>query len=96
MNRFGRKFFDDFDPSLVAKFTEKKVLSLRSNGSTSLSEPKLRAVVENANQTLKVRILLSYSNPICSLIYPLTELENPSESILRPASFWIMFTRVGL
>ncbi|PSS19782.1 GMP synthase [Actinidia chinensis var. chinensis] len=64
-----RKFFDDFDPSLVAKFTEKKVLSLRSNGSTSLSEPKLRAVVENANQTLKIQQEFgSFSNYCWSFI----------------------------
>ena len=80
MNRFGRTLFDDFDPSSVATFAEKKLLSLRLNGNTLLSEPKLRAVVENANQTLKVRILLSYSNLICSLIYPLSELENRAES----------------
>ncbi|CAL5415592.1 unnamed protein product [Camellia sinensis] len=50
-----RKLFDNFDPSFVAKFTEKKLLSLRSNGSTLLSEPKLRAIVDNANQTLKIQ-----------------------------------------
>ncbi|KAF5943261.1 hypothetical protein HYC85_020903 [Camellia sinensis] len=50
-----RKLFDNFDPSSVAKFTEKKLLSLRSNGSTLLSEPKLRAIVDNANQTLKIQ-----------------------------------------
>uniref|UniRef100_A0A5B7C3P7 DNA-3-methyladenine glycosylase I n=1 Tax=Davidia involucrata TaxID=16924 RepID=A0A5B7C3P7_DAVIN len=50
-----RKLFDNFDPSSIAKFDEKKLLSLRENGSTLLSEPKLRAVVENANQMLKVQ-----------------------------------------
>ncbi|XP_057504216.1 uncharacterized protein LOC130787784 isoform X2 [Actinidia eriantha] len=50
-----RTLFDDFDPSSVATFTEKKLLSLRLNGNTLLSEPKLRAVVENANQTLKIQ-----------------------------------------
>ncbi|KAA8528624.1 hypothetical protein F0562_035979 [Nyssa sinensis] len=50
-----RKLFDDFDPSSIAKFDEKKLLSLRANGSTLLSEPKLRAVVENATQMLKVQ-----------------------------------------
>ncbi|XP_059636493.1 uncharacterized protein LOC132278667 [Cornus florida] len=50
-----RKLFDNFDPSLIAKFDEKKMLSLKANCSTLLSEPKLRAVVENANQVLKVQ-----------------------------------------
>lgn len=52
MNPFGRKLFDNFDPSSVAKFTEIELLPLRSN--LMLSEQKLRAVVENAKQTLKV------------------------------------------
>ncbi|XP_021283974.1 uncharacterized protein LOC110416328 [Herrania umbratica] len=50
-----RKLFDNFDPSSVAQFTEKKLLSLKVNGSLLLSEPKLRAVVENAKQMLKVQ-----------------------------------------
>ncbi|KAG9440913.1 hypothetical protein H6P81_021078 [Aristolochia fimbriata] len=48
-----RKLFDDFDILSVAKFTEKKILSLQESSSL-LSEPKLRAVVENAKQILKV------------------------------------------
>jgi DNA-3-methyladenine glycosylase I len=51
---FGRKLFDSFDPSAIAQFTEKKLMSLKVNGSPLLSEPKLRAVVENAKQVLKV------------------------------------------
>ncbi|XAR64109.1 DNA-3-methyladenine glycosylase I [Bertholletia excelsa] len=50
-----RKLFNDFDPSSVANFTEKKLLALRSNGSILLSEPKLRAIVENAKLTLKIQ-----------------------------------------
>lgn len=50
-----RKLFDSFDPSSVALFTEKKLMSLKVNGSPLLSEPKLRAVVENAKQILKVQ-----------------------------------------
>lgn len=49
-----RKLFDNFDPVSVAKFNEKKILSLKASGSALLSEPKLRAVVENARQVLKV------------------------------------------
>ncbi|KAF7138189.1 hypothetical protein RHSIM_Rhsim07G0236300 [Rhododendron simsii] len=48
-----RKLFDNFDPSSVAKFTEIELLPLRSN--LLLSEQKLRAVVENAKQTLKIQ-----------------------------------------
>ncbi|XP_011017297.1 PREDICTED: uncharacterized protein LOC105120690 isoform X3 [Populus euphratica] len=61
------KLFDNFDPSSIAQFTEKKLLSLRFNGNLLLSEPKLRAVVENAKQMLKVTIQIqqefgSFSN----------------------------------
>lgn len=49
-----RKLFDNFDPSCVAQFTEKKVLSLKVNGVLLLSESKLRAIVENAKQMHKV------------------------------------------
>ncbi|XP_058069114.1 uncharacterized protein LOC131218536 [Magnolia sinica] len=48
-----RKLFDNFDPASVAKFSEKK-LSLKASGGALLSEQKLRAVVENARQVLKV------------------------------------------
>ncbi|XVE56005.1 hypothetical protein DITRI_Ditri03aG0202400 [Diplodiscus trichospermus] len=50
-----RKLFDNFDPSSIAQFTEKKMLSLKVDGNLLLSEPKLRAVVENAKQALKVQ-----------------------------------------
>ncbi|KAK4599671.1 hypothetical protein RGQ29_009633 [Quercus rubra] len=50
-----RKLFENFDPSTIAQFTEKKLMSLKVNGSLLLSEPKLRAVVENAKQMLKVQ-----------------------------------------
>ncbi|KAF8405175.1 hypothetical protein HHK36_010075 [Tetracentron sinense] len=48
-----RKLFVNFDGASVANFTEKKILSLKANGSILLSEQKLRAVVENARQMLK-------------------------------------------
>ncbi|CAI0558795.1 unnamed protein product [Linum tenue] len=50
-----RKLFDDFDPSSIAQFTEKKLLSLRINGHLLLSEQKLRAIVGNAESILKVQ-----------------------------------------
>ncbi|KAG5231039.1 GMP synthase [Salix suchowensis] len=54
MRDIFRKQFDQFDPSSIAQFTEKKLLSLKVNGNLLLSEPKLRAIVENAKQILKV------------------------------------------
>ncbi|KAF8406393.1 hypothetical protein HHK36_008480 [Tetracentron sinense] len=50
-----RKLFENFDVAAVAKFTEKKIMSLKTNGSMLLSEQKLRAVVENAKQILKLQ-----------------------------------------
>ncbi|KAJ6685973.1 hypothetical protein OIU79_015888 [Salix purpurea] len=55
MRDIFRKLFDSFDPSSIAQFTEKKLLSLKFNGNLLLSEPKLRAVVENAKQMLKIQ-----------------------------------------
>lgn len=50
-----RKLFENFDPSLIAQFSEKKLLTLKIDGNLVLSEPKLRAIVENAKQLLKVQ-----------------------------------------
>lgn len=58
---FCRKLFENFDPSSIALFTEKKILSLKLDGRLLLSEPKLRAVVENAKQILKVINLVIWS-----------------------------------
>lgn len=55
MRDIFRKLFDQFDPSSIAQFTEKKLLSLKVNGNLLLSEPKLRAIVENAKQMLKIQ-----------------------------------------
>lgn len=64
-----RKLFDNFDPSSIAKFSDKKLLSLKASGGTLLSEPKLRAVIENANQMLKVQQEFgSFSNYCWSFI----------------------------
>lgn len=43
-----------FDPVEVAKLNEKKTVAPGSIASSLLSEPKLRAVIENARQILKV------------------------------------------
>lgn len=50
-----RKLFDNFDIASVAKFSEKKILAMKTAGKNVLSEPKLRAVVDNAKQILKVQ-----------------------------------------
>ncbi|CAN1126864.1 Probable GMP synthase [glutamine-hydrolyzing] [Linum perenne] len=50
-----RKLFDDFDATLIAQYTDQKLLSLRLNGHLLLSEPKLRAIVGNAQQILKIQ-----------------------------------------
>ncbi|ONK70449.1 uncharacterized protein A4U43_C05F33840 [Asparagus officinalis] len=49
-----REVFMDFDPVLVAKLNEKKIIAQGSTASSLLSEAKLRAVIENALQVLKI------------------------------------------
>lgn len=49
-----REVFSDFDPVMVAKLNEKKLTAPGSAANSLLSEPKLRAIVENARQILKI------------------------------------------
>lgn len=56
-----RKIFDEFDPSSIAKFDEERLLSIRLRGNTLLSEPKLRAIIDNAKHLLKVRFFFKAS-----------------------------------
>ncbi|KAJ0989539.1 hypothetical protein J5N97_007895 [Dioscorea zingiberensis] len=49
-----REVFTDFDPVAVSRMNEKKILAPGSTASSLLSEPKLRAIIENAHQILKV------------------------------------------
>ncbi|XP_052154294.1 uncharacterized protein LOC127772304 [Oryza glaberrima] len=49
-----REVFMDFDPVLVSKLSEKKIIAPGSPSSTLLSEQKLRGVIENARQILKI------------------------------------------
>ncbi|KAI3439646.1 uncharacterized protein J3R85_004479 [Psidium guajava] len=64
-----RKFFHNFDPSCVAHLDEKKMLCVKVNGKSLLSEPKLRAVVENAKQTIKIQEEFgSFSNYLWSFV----------------------------
>lgn len=75
---FDRKLFDNFDPSSIAQFNEKKLLSLKVNGNLLLSEPKLRAIVENAKQILKViQIKLVYFLSLSYHRKMLSKMEDP-------------------
>ncbi|KAL3845216.1 hypothetical protein ACJIZ3_002619 [Penstemon smallii] len=65
-----RKLFDEFDPSSVANMSEERLLSVRVHGNTLLSEQKLRAIVENAKQMLKVQQEFgSFSNYCWRFVY---------------------------
>ncbi|KAG6749209.1 hypothetical protein POTOM_046252 [Populus tomentosa] len=79
MRDIFRKLFDQFDPPSIAQFTEKKLLSLKVNGNLLLSEPKLRAIVENAKQMLKV-IKLSIQQPPSIVANCLREAEFSGEA----------------
>ncbi|CAJ2643100.1 unnamed protein product [Trifolium pratense] len=58
-----RHLFENFDPSSIAQFTEKNLVTPKINGNPLLSEQKLRAIVENAKQLLKVQLEFgSFSN----------------------------------
>ncbi|KAJ8459439.1 hypothetical protein OPV22_032365 [Ensete ventricosum] len=52
--RMFREVFLDFDPVAVSKLNEKKIVVPGSTASSLLSEPKLRAIIENARQILKI------------------------------------------
>eukprot|EP00262_Sarcandra_glabra_P009914 TRINITY_DN24749_c0_g1_i1.p1 TRINITY_DN24749_c0_g1~~TRINITY_DN24749_c0_g1_i1.p1 ORF type:complete len:374 (-),score=57.33 TRINITY_DN24749_c0_g1_i1:295-1416(-) len=49
-----REVFADFDPALVSKLNEKKIIAPGSTANSLLSEPKLRAIIENARQMPKI------------------------------------------
>ncbi|XP_077222922.1 uncharacterized protein LOC143856556 [Tasmannia lanceolata] len=49
-----REVFVDYDPASVAKLNEKKIIAPGSTAGSLLSEPKLRSVIENARQMLKI------------------------------------------
>ncbi|KAL8166068.1 hypothetical protein V2J09_007567 [Rumex salicifolius] len=50
-----RALFGNFNPASVAEFSEEKLLFICKDDNALLSESKLRAVVENAKQILKVQ-----------------------------------------
>ncbi|WVZ64978.1 hypothetical protein U9M48_014417 [Paspalum notatum var. saurae] len=49
-----REVFMDFDPQLVAKLNEKKFLAPCSPASSLLSQHRLRIIIENARELLKI------------------------------------------
>ncbi|KAK4761057.1 hypothetical protein SAY87_005950 [Trapa incisa] len=49
-----REVFLDFDPVAVSKLNEKRIVTQGNPASSLLSEPKLRAILENARQCCKV------------------------------------------
>ncbi|KAL0348093.1 UNVERIFIED_CONTAM: putative GMP synthase [glutamine-hydrolyzing] [Sesamum angustifolium] len=49
-----REVFADFDPTAVAKLSEKKIIAPGSPASSLLSESKLRSIIENARQVSRV------------------------------------------
>ncbi|KAJ8465871.1 hypothetical protein OPV22_028423 [Ensete ventricosum] len=49
-----REVFLDFDPVAVSKLNEKKIVVPGSTASSLLSETKLRAIIDNARQILKI------------------------------------------
>jgi hypothetical protein len=51
---FSREIFMEFDPAAVSKINEKKLVAPGCVAHSLLSEQKLRAVLENARQILKV------------------------------------------
>ncbi|GAV59626.1 Adenine_glyco domain-containing protein [Cephalotus follicularis] len=64
-----RKLLDNFNLTFISQFTEKKLLSLKVNGRLLLSEQKLRAVVENAKQMLKIQLeFSSFSRYVWSFV----------------------------
>lgn len=79
-----RKHFENFDPSSIAQFTEKKLITPKINGNPLLSEPKLRAIVENAKQLLKVtsKLMLCFKNMI-KFLYELRFEERKKKSFLK-------------
>ncbi|KAJ4827593.1 hypothetical protein Tsubulata_036318 [Turnera subulata] len=49
-----REVFADFDPIIVSRFNEKKIIAPGGTASSLLSELKLRAIIENARQMCKI------------------------------------------
>lgn len=50
-----RKAFDNFDPNLVARFTEKKVEELLNDSGIIRNQLKIRSAINNANRFLEVQ-----------------------------------------
>jgi hypothetical protein len=65
----SREIFMDFDPVAVSKINEKKLVAPGSVAHSLLSEQKLRAVLENARQLLKVCNACLFTPPIWCLCW---------------------------
>ncbi|KAJ7532066.1 hypothetical protein O6H91_14G070800 [Diphasiastrum complanatum] len=64
-----RRAFADFDPVVVASFTEKKIASLGVDSTLSQPESKIRGAVNNANRILEtVREWGSFSNYLWTFV----------------------------
>ncbi|KAL3692431.1 hypothetical protein R1sor_006082 [Riccia sorocarpa] len=51
---YFRQAFAGFDPEVVAKFDEKKIAALVADDVLGQTEPKIRGIVENAKQVVKI------------------------------------------
>ncbi|KQK16835.1 uncharacterized protein LOC100841287 [Brachypodium distachyon] len=60
-----REIFMDFDPLAIAKINEKKLVAPGSIATSLLSEQKLRAVLENARQIIKIADEFGSFNQYC-------------------------------
>lgn len=65
----SREIFMDFNPAAVSKINEKKLVAPGSIAHSLLSEQKLRAVLENARQILKVCNSCLITTPIWCLCW---------------------------
>lgn len=66
-----REVFSDFDPNAVSKLYEKKIDTPGSLASSLLSEVKLRAIIDNANQMCKVQTIIYCSSNFTILYHRL-------------------------
>lgn len=74
---FFREVFMDFNPDAVAKLNEKKFIAPGSTASFLLSEPKLRAVIENSRQILKVDLYYVFLSFLLIIIF-FSSIDSPS------------------
>ncbi|XP_030972710.1 uncharacterized protein LOC115992625 [Quercus lobata] len=66
----GRSF-PDFDPDAVSKYNENNIDTPGSLASSLLSEAKLRAIIDNANQMCRVQTIIYCSSNFTTLYHRL-------------------------